>query len=98
MDNFLLFLFLIYFAVINLIAVSLTLYDKYAAKNGKWRIKESTLLILAALSGCVCEYITMRLIRHKTRKLKFMLLIPVIFILECAVVIFFICKFNGFGL
>lgn len=71
----------------NLVAVLVTVYDKYAAKNGKWRIKEATLLILAALSGCVFEYITMKLIHHKTKKLKFMAGIPAIFLFEVVITI-----------
>lgn len=52
----------------------------------KRRVPERTLLLWAALSGCVVMYITMQLIHHKTRKPKFMVGIPVIFILELAAV------------
>lgn len=73
---------LVYSISINLAAILLTVYDKYAAKNGKWRIKETTLFVVAALSGCVIMYVTMRCVRHKTKKLKFMLGIPLLFFAE----------------
>lgn len=76
--------FLIGYAVVSsLVAVILTVYDKKAPRYRLWRIPERVLLWTAALSGCVAMYITMRLIHHKTRKLKFMLGIPAIFVLEC---------------
>lgn len=73
-----------YAVIINLISIIITIHDKNAAKKHKWRVPESTLLAVAALSGCVVMYITMHLIHHKTRRPKFMVGIPVIFILECA--------------
>ena len=71
-----------YLVVINIIAIYATIHDKRSAIKLKWRVPESTLLLLAAMSGCVVMYITMRIIHHKTKKLKFMLGIPIIFILE----------------
>lgn len=74
--------FYVYLAVINLAAVIITIYDKIRAVRHKWRIKELTLMTIAVLGGSVCMYITMQLIRHKTRKLKFMLGIPVIIVIQ----------------
>lgn len=71
-----------YLVIINILAVYATIHDKKSAIKHRWRVPESTLLILAAMSGCVVMYITMRIIHHKTKKLKFMLGIPVIFVLE----------------
>lgn len=74
--------FYVYLAVINLAAVIITIYDKIRAVRHKWRIKEFTLMTIAVLGGSVCMYITMQLIRHKTKKLKFMLGIPVIIVIQ----------------
>lgn len=68
--------FLIYLAAINIFAVIITVYDKGAAVKGKRRIRERTLLFVAILGGGFCMYLTMLLIRHKTRRLKFMWGIP----------------------
>lgn len=85
----------IYLTVINLIAIIITVYDKIKAINHKWRVRESTLLFVAALGGSVAMYITMLLIRHKTRHIKFMLGIPVIFILQCALIYYIWRLING---
>ncbi len=75
-------LFVIYFAVISLLAAGLTLYDKYAARRGKWRIRERTLLWVSVLGGSVAMLVTMLTIRHKTKHLKFMLGIPALILLQ----------------
>lgn len=66
----------------NVLAIYATIHDKNSSRKHKWRVPESTLLILAALSGCVGMYVTMHIIHHKTKKPKFMVGIPVIFVLE----------------
>ena len=73
---------LVYLAVVNLAACAAAIVDKRRARRDEWRIPESTLLLLAALGGSVSMLITMKLIRHKTRKAKFMVGIPVILALQ----------------
>lgn len=80
--NIFLFILAIYLILINLIAVIVTIFDKLCAVKRRWRVKESTLLLLSALGGSICMYITMLLIRHKTRHIKFMLGIPLILIVQ----------------
>ena len=75
-----------YFAVISLIAVIITVHDKLAAKRHKWRVRESTLLLISALGGSFAMLLTMRVVRHKTRHTKFMVGIPVIIVLQIAVI------------
>ena len=76
--------FLIYLAAVSLFAVIITVSDKIRAMRGGWRVRESTLLIVSALGGSIAMLLTMLLIRHKTRKPKFMLGIPLIIILQIA--------------
>ena len=76
---------LIYLAIISVISCIITIYDKVCAIRGKWRVKEFTLLLLSLLGGSVFMYLTMLVIRHKTRKAKFMIGIPVIIILQMVV-------------
>ena len=45
-------------------------------------IPERTLLLLAAAGGCTGALAGMLMFRHKTRKLKFMIGVPVIFVVE----------------
>ena len=76
--------FWIYLAVINLVAVVVTMHDKRAAKRNKRRVPENTLLLLSALGGSAAMFITMQLIRHKTKHMKFMLGIPAMIVLQLA--------------
>ena len=73
-----------YLVFISLLAVFLTLRDKRAARRQKWRIKEGTLLLTAALGGSAAMLLTMLAIRHKTKHAKFMIGIPVILALQIA--------------
>ena len=76
----------IYLCVISLISIIVCCYDKFAAKhNPKHRTREATLLLLSALGGSVAMLITMFIIRHKTKHMKFMIGIPAIIILQVAI-------------
>jgi len=77
----------IYLAAISLLAIILTVYDKRAAKKKKWRVRESTLLLIAALGGSVVMLLTMQIIRHKTKHAKFMVGIPVIIAFQIALAV-----------
>ena len=73
----------IYVAVISLIAIVFTCYDKIAAKKlPRHRTPEATLLFISVLGGSVAMFVTMQLIRHKTQHKKFMIGIPVIIALQ----------------
>lgn len=69
-------LLIIYFAVISLVAVIMTIADKAKAKRDAWRIPEATLMLVGLFGGAVAMFITMKTIRHKTRHKKFMIGLP----------------------
>ena len=73
-----------YILVISLISIIVCIYDKKISKrnNVKLRIPEKSLFIWSAVGGSVAMYITMHLIRHKTKHVSFMVGIPVIFVLQ----------------
>ncbi len=73
---------LIYLAVISFVTFIITALDKIFAKKKMRRIPEATLLSFALFGGALSEYITMKLIRHKTLHKKFMVGLPVIIILQ----------------
>ena len=78
---------LIYLAVISIVSILVCCYDKFAAKHlQRHRTREATLLLLSALGGSVAMFVTLQLIRHKTKHAKFMVGIPVIFVLQVAAV------------
>lgn len=73
----------IYFAVISVTAVLLTVYDKSVSCMGHTRrISERTLFFVAAFGGALAMYITMRVIHHKTRHKRFMFGLPITFLLH----------------
>lgn len=76
-----------YLIIISLLAIGLTVYDKLAAIFNKWRISERALLTVSALGGSVAMLLTMLIIRHKTRKPKFMVGIPVIIAVQLITVV-----------
>ena len=82
MPEELLIVIIVYFGITSLFAIAITVYDKIAAKLHRRRIPEKVLLLTAAFSGCVAMYVTMQIIRHKTRHKKFMVGIPMIFVTE----------------
>ncbi len=72
---------IIYIAAISAITVIFTAYDKIAAKKfPKNRVPERVLMVLGLLGGAAAEFITMKIIRHKTRHKKFMLGLPAMII------------------
>ena len=72
--------------LVSLVAVVVTAWDKLAAKRQGRRTPEATLLWLGFIGGAEAMYLTMTLIRHKTRKPKFMLGLPLMIVLHIAAV------------
>lgn len=76
-----------YLILINALGFLLMLNDKQKAKRNKWRIRESTLLLTAALGGSIGALAGMYAFRHKTKNLKFTLGVPVILVMQLAVAV-----------
>ena len=83
---------LLYLALINAVAFLLMLVDKIKAKKNLWRIRESTLILSAALGGSIGALAGMYTFRHKTLHRKFTIGIPAILILQIAAVLYFLVK------
>lgn len=81
---------IVYLAIVSLISIIITIYDKKIAGTGKRRIPEATLLMWSAIGGSVAMLLTMFAIRHKTQHKKFMIGIPLIMIVQAAL-IYLIC-------
>lgn len=79
----------ILFLVMSFMSVVMTSYDKFAAKAHKCRIPENTLLLFGLLGGATAMFATMCLIRHKTRHIKFMVVLPLMSALHIALVVCF---------
>ena len=81
---------IVYLIIINLIGILAMYLDKKKAIKGSWRIKEKTLIMISVLGGGIGALIGMYLFRHKTKKLKFTIGIPIIIICEVILICFFI--------
>lgn len=79
---------LIWIGITSLISIILTVYDKIAAKKRpQSRIRERTLMLWSAVGGSLAMFVTMQLIRHKTKHKLFMIGIPVIMLLQAAALV-----------
>ena len=86
-----------YLALINVVTFGFYAVDKFRAINGEWRIRESTLLILAAVGGSIGALIAMNLLRHKIRNRKFVWGVPLIIFIQMQVVTFILLKTTPAG-
>lgn len=82
-------LLFVYIFIISVVTVILTVYDKRAAKKGRFRISEATLILCGVFGGALAELVTMLIIRHKTRHIKFMLGLPSIIIAQLIIFVVF---------
>ena len=85
---------IIYILIISIFSILLTIYDKIASKKFKRnRIRENVLLFFAFIGGGLSMYITMRLIKHKTRHKKFMISLPIIIICQLFIIFYILYWF-----
>lgn len=84
---------LLYLAIVSLVSVIVTIFDKLRAKSGGWRVPEKTLLLLSFLGGSVAMLFIMNIVHHKTNKPKFMIGIPLIIVLQCFIA-YYIYKYG----
>ena len=81
-----------YLIVINIVTWIAFGLNKWKAKSGKWRIPERTLLLLALAGGSLGALAGMIMFRHKTRKAKFFISVPVMFVVHCVIVTVLVLK------
>lgn len=73
---------LIYLLSLNILTFIIYGIDKWKARKGRWRIPESSLLLLAACGGSIGAWCGMRVWHHKTLHKKFKYGIPLILLLQ----------------
>lgn len=78
----------IYVALVNVVGFLMYGVDKWNAKHGLRRIPEKTLLGIAVAGGSVGACVGMQLFRHKIRKPKFYIGIPVIFAVQLVLLLY----------
>ena len=77
-------------AILNVITFFLYGIDKWKAKKNRWRIPESTLLLLAVLGGSIGAWLGMKIWHHKTMHKKFKYGIPLILVLQIGALFYFL--------
>lgn len=76
-ENIILFIPFVIMSVVTFIAFGV---DKFKAIKGSFRISEATLLTLSLLGGAFGGIVGMLLFRHKTKKPKFCILMPLMLV------------------
>ncbi len=79
---------LISYILINLITYTLFFRDKRKAERNEWRISEKTLLLFSLFGGGLGAGIGMRRQHHKTKKLRFRILVPLLTGIQVTIFIF----------
>lgn len=67
--------------------------DKWQAVRHNWRIPEATLLGFARCFGAIGGYLGMKIFHHKTRHKRFAIGMPVMMVLQIALIAIYFAKF-----
>ncbi|MBE6769179.1 MAG: DUF1294 domain-containing protein [Ruminococcaceae bacterium] len=87
---------LVFIIVINLVAVVVCIADKIKAIYKKRRVSEKSLFTISFLGGATLMYLTMLVIRHKTKHKRFMVGLPLIILLHAVILLLVIHYFPNF--
>ena len=79
---------ILYYIAINIAAFLMYGADKYFAKKDMWRISEKALIGVAAMGGAFGAFAGMEIFRHKTKHLKFTVLLPVLMAVHLGVLVY----------
>ena len=74
-----------YLIVINFLSFLLVAIDKRKAIKNKYRISEKTFFIFSFIGGSLGTLLGMFQFHHKTKKLKFLIGIPILFLFNILV-------------
>ena len=81
-----------YLIIINILTFLVYGIDKWKARNDKWRISEATLLLLAVIGGSIGAWAGMSVWHHKTLHKKFRYGVPLILIIQVALIIYMLYR------
>ena len=77
-----------YILVMNILGVLVMAVDKRKAVKKKWRIPEKQLFLVSLLGGSIGTLTGMYLFRHKTKHWYFVVGMPLILIIQVAIVVY----------
>ncbi len=78
---------LVYLIAISVVSIVICCYDKFAAKHNLQRVSEKALFTVSFVGGAAAMYITMCIIRHKTKHNRFMVGLPVVILVQTAILL-----------
>lgn len=81
-------LLILYLFIINTSSFILYGIDKQKAIKHKFRISENTLIFSAFIGGSVGAFLGMQFFRHKTKHPKFIIGVPVCFIINVITILY----------
>lgn len=76
-----------YLIAVSIASIYITIKDKKAAVNHRWRVPEGMLMLFGFLGGATAMLITMKKIRHKTKHAKFMVGLPMEIVFHIALTV-----------
>lgn len=79
---------LLFIMIVNALTFIVYGVDKYRAKKNLSRVPEWQLIVFALIGGSVGAWSSMYFFRHKTKHLKFVIGVPLIFLAQFLVVIY----------
>ena len=77
----------IFLIILNFVSLAVFGIDKLNSQKRGWRVRESRLLLIAFF-GPFGAYAGMLLFRHKTRKIKF-LIVPIFLLIQGLLIVYF---------
>lgn len=86
------YIVVLYFIIINIIGFVIMGIDKRKAIKKRWRIRESTLFLIAFVGGSIGAILGMRIFHHKTKHWYFVYGIPLILLIQIAVGVYLILQ------
>lgn len=77
---------LVWLVLINIVAVFVYRSDKKKSEKGKWRTRETNLLLYPLFGGGIGSAIGMYVFRHKTKRIKFIIGVPILTIVSVIII------------
>ena len=79
---------IVYIIILNILGYLIMYIDKRRAKKQQWRISEQTIFLITFLGRRIGTTLGMYTFRNKNKKIKFIIGLPLITIIEIIVIIY----------